>query len=97
MAEAGGVAAADGGSPSAGSVIDGEIADTRRSLAKAEQAIDAIHAAIENGQVLRKYKTEERQDLELERLEAEKARLLGILDTLTSQRAQAQEQAGEED
>jgi hypothetical protein len=97
MADAGDSAAASGGSPAAAMVIDGEIADTRRSLSKVEQAIDAIYAAIERGQVLPKYKTEDRQDQELVDLKAEKARLQGILATLTSQRAQAQAQAGEKD
>ncbi|KAG5185990.1 hypothetical protein JKP88DRAFT_310586 [Tribonema minus] len=68
-------------------VLDAEIADTRRSLSKVERAVEDIFAAIERGQVLPRYRTEERQDQELKNLTDEKTRLQGILGTLTSQRS----------
>ncbi|KAG5181579.1 hypothetical protein JKP88DRAFT_320915 [Tribonema minus] len=96
MTEAGDTAAAGGGLPAALSVIDGQIAAIRQDLNDTKEAIKAIYLAREATPpvVLPKYRTEEEQDEALRDLKAKEERLLRILDNLTSQRGQAQAQAG---
>jgi hypothetical protein len=92
MAEAGG-SAAGGAGPSE---IDGQIQRMEGRLSKVEQAIDAIHAARRECRVLPEYKTEDAQDVTLERLEEKDKDLRGMLRDLITQQTQAQAQAGEE-
>jgi hypothetical protein len=97
MAEPGGGAVAGGGSPSATSVIDGEIGFTRQELSEIKQAIRAIYAAREAmpPQVLRRYLSKDEQDKTLDELKEKDKILSGMLRDLITQRAKAQSQAGE--